>query len=217
MTPDPFKRLLVAIGLVLLSACVAFTADPTVELHHLGLARDKNWNVHSFRMKLSNHADKPVWFLLPASGDEPRLENTIFRSCGGQPYRLIFNGEGKMAAVGVAFCGFGAVRIPARTVLEIPEYNLSTHKVVTTDFIETMFVETEKLLVNGEIPLEKWLPFDVGVFNEEELPSGVGKKAKLEGERATDRKEHPVEEVKYVEAKGVRRWTVKFQNNGEKR
>jgi len=76
-------------------------------------------------------------------------------------------------------------------------------------------VEAQELLVNGKSPLEKWLPFEVGVFKEEKLASGVGKKAKLESERAeASRKKRPGEKVGYIEAQGVRRWTVKFQPKG---
>jgi len=183
----------------------------------LGFARDKNWNVHSFSLKLSNHGDKPLWFLLPASGDEPRLEKTTFRCTDAQPNLLIFQGEGRMVATGVGFCGFTAVRLPVGSALELSHFALTTRRELTTDFTETVFVEAEELLVNGKIPLETWLPFEVGVFKEKKLPSGVGKKAKMEAEKAAAaEKERPRGKVEYIEAKGVHRWTVKFQNNGEK-
>ena len=127
----------------------------------------------------------------------------------------IFDVKGGMVALGVS-CGisFQAFRLPAKTVVEIPDFGISSK----TEFSEMVVIEARELLVNGKIPLEKWVPFEAGVFKEEMLPSGVGKKAKMESERATaSRLKHPEKKVEYIEAQGVHRWTVKFQPKGEKR
>ena len=70
--------------------------------------------------------------------------------------------------------------------------------------------------MNGKIPLEKWLPFEVGVFKDEKLPSGGSTKFAMEAKKATAaEKEYPHRGVEYVEAKGVHRLTIKFQNKGK--
>ncbi len=199
-----------------------------VELRHLGYARDKAFNVHSFRLKLSNQSDKPLWVLLPGSGDEPSAIRTRFGNTPGEPptndsrvppSMLIFDDAGMTkVAIGVDFYGFRAVRLPARSAIEIPEFNVTTHRETTDDLHQIAFDGADELLVNGKTPLEKWLPFEVGVFKEERLSSGVGNKAKMESEKAAaGQKKYVSGTVEYIEAKAVRRWTIKFQNNGEKR
>jgi hypothetical protein len=216
----PIVRIL-ACCMVFLFTDLASAADPPIELRYLGLERDEHWNTHSLWMKLSNHSDKPRWFLLPWSGNRPLPEKTIFPDDKILETPLgmtIFDVKGEMVAIGVSFGStFRAFHLPAQTVLEIPEYNISSNT-QKTEFSEMVVVEANELLVNGKVPLEKWIPFEVGVFKEEMLPSGVGKKAKLESEKATaSRKEHPGKKVEYIEAQGVRRWTVKFQPKGKTR
>jgi hypothetical protein len=207
--------------LVFVSARFALAADSPVELRHLGFAKEKSWVIHSLWMKVSNQTDKPKWLLLPWWGDKRLAEKVMFRNEGfvfDEPCNMIaFDTKEGLVAIGVS-CGasFRALRLPARAVVEIPEYHIPSH--MTTDFTQIVVVEADELLVNGKSRLEKWLPFEVGVFKEEMLPSGVGKKAKLEAEKAAaSRKERPPEKVEYVEATGVHRWTLKFQNIGEKR
>jgi hypothetical protein len=198
-----------------LSASVIFAADPPVEVRHLGFGRDKGWNWQSLYLKVSNRSDKPRWFLLPGSGDRPPSEKTVFRDVG-PPGMLIFHGERGQVAIGVSFSNFRALRLPARTDFEPDDFGVATARDLTTGFTQIVVVEAEELLVRGKVPLEKWLPFEVGVFKEERLPSGVGKKAKLESEKdAAAKKAHPGRKAEYIEAKGVRRWTVKFKNVGE--
>lgn len=205
------RSIAVAAICLLLSASVTLGADPPVELRHLGYARDKQFNVHRFSMKLSNRGNKPMWLLLPGSGDDPRPITTVFRNVPGKPpivntagppSKIGFDCAGGMVVIGVDFYGFRAVRLPARTVLEIPEWNLTSRRDVTTSFNETAFDEADDLLVNGKVPLEKWLPFEVGVFKEGKWPSGSARRQSWE-------------KVKYIEAKGGHRWTLKFQNKGE--
>lgn len=213
---------ILACCMVILFAGLASAADPPAELRHLGFSTDEhNWTEHSFWMKLSNHNDKPEWIVLPWSGNHTLPEKTIFRNEGvvfdwpDEPLQMtIFDGKGGVVALGVS-CGisFRAFYLPAKTVLEISDFHIGSK----TGFSKVVVVEAKELLVNGKVPLEKWVPFEVGVFKEEMLPSGVGKKAKLESEKAAaSRKEHPGKKAEYIEAKGIHRWTIKFQNKGEK-
>jgi hypothetical protein len=87
-----------------------------IELRHLKYARDKAFNVHSFWLKLSNQTDKPLWILLPGSGDEPSPIRTRFGNIPGErptidprmpPSMLIFENAGMTSvAIGVDFYGF---------------------------------------------------------------------------------------------------------------
>jgi hypothetical protein len=187
-----------------------FAAESPVELRHLGFTRDEHWNVHAFWMKLSNQTDKPHWLLFPWSGNRPLPERTKFPNAGStEPLgRLTFDGKGGMVAIGVEFSTtLRAFRLPARTALELPEYNVTTHRGVTTDYNHIVVVEVDELLVNGKTPLEKWLPFQVGVFKQKNLNGGL-----VSGDFS---RPAPGEKVEYLEAQGVHRWTVKFQNPGE--
>ncbi len=201
-----------------------------IGLRHLGYERDELFNVHSFKLTLSNENDKPRWFLLPGSGDEPRPKIVVFRNDPNKPRSidtdrppslLLYDGKRGMVAIGVGYFGFSAVRLPAGCVFEMSDYGLLTHRSKTTDFTYTVFDEAEELLVNGKVSLEKWIPFDVGVFKEDKLPSGLGTKATKEAVKANaaveNEKAHPREKVEYIEAKGLHRWTVKFQNIGDRR
>jgi hypothetical protein len=210
---------IIACCVMFLSTGIVLAADPPVELRHLGSLKDEhNWTEHSFWMKLSNQSDKPRWIVLPWGGNNALPKRTIFRNekvVFKEPLDMMASdGKGGVVAIGVS-CGIScrAFRLPAHAVIEIPEFNIGSKR----PFSEIDVIEAEELLVNGKTPLEKWVPFDVGVFKEEKLPSGVGKKAKLESEKAAaSRKEHPGKKVEYIEAKGVHRWTVKFQLKGEK-
>ena len=196
-----------------------------VELRHLGYLRDKKSNDHLFSMKLSNQSDKPLWVVLPGQADKQPPMKTVFRHIPGQPRAIDtdrppsivgFDGKGKLKAIGVGFYGFSALYLPSHTVVEIREFNLPSRRETTTDLTEIAFDTADELLVNGKIPLEKWLPFEVGVFKNEKLLSGGLTKFGMEAKKAAAaEKEHPRRKVEYVEAKGAHRWTIKFQNKGE--
>ena len=212
--------------LTLLSATVVFAADPPVELQFRGFARDKNWAVQTLELKLSNPSDKPLWFILPKWGDKQLPEKTKFPNdkISDEPLNKIMfdDREGGMVAIGVSFSGvFQAFRLPPRTVLEIPEYNIVTRSI----FSEIAIVEAQELLVNGKIPLEQWLPFRVGVFKQKKPGAGevgtramtdsfgnVGDAEKLrsEAENGGKRTVIPREKIEYIEVQGVCRVIAAF-------
>jgi hypothetical protein len=196
-----------------------------VELRHLGYLRDKKSNAHTFSMTLSNQSDKPLWIFHPGQADKRPPIKTILRNIPGQPRTIDtdrppsisgYDGKGKLEAIGVGFYGFSALYLPSHTVVEIREFNLPSRSEKTTDLTEIDFDTADELLVNGKIPLEKWLPFEVGVFKDETVLPGFSKKFGMEAKKATAaEKRYSPKEVEYIEVKGVHRWTIKFQNKGE--
>lgn len=81
--------------LVLLLNASVLAEDPPVALQHRGFVKDKHCTSHSFKLNLSNRGEKPVWFVLPAWGNQTFPKDGIFQNDENQPFDAVhWKGEG---------------------------------------------------------------------------------------------------------------------------
>lgn len=205
------------------SAGGAQAADPPVRVDFLESRNGKPpLKLISVRLTLVNQQDKPVWFVLPYSGDKPLPEKGIFSSknwdrkpFGGKG----FEGEGG-SAVEVSMYGgdgFKAFRLPANGRLELDGYTIDAWK----DIDGVWVMEARELKVNGKTPLEKWLPY--ATTSSEKVKVGSKqlnwdwKNLDWDAKKSASRDDYPKEQVEEVKAEEFRSWTVKFQKKAEKK
>lgn len=223
-----FVPVCIVIGsLTIFSTGLVYADTPSVELRHLGFVRDKNWNAHLFSVTMSNHSDQPLWIILPWSGDKPLPEKPIFPNDKiiKEPLNKITLDDNKseMVATGVSFGStFKAFYLPAHAELEIPQYKIGSRlparKEYTSskaEFNEIVIVDAKELLVNGKNPLEKWLPFTVGIYKAVKPSENMNNHTGVRADNEDKQPQNAQEKVENIEAKGSHRWTVKFQPKDE--
>jgi hypothetical protein len=193
---------------------VRFPASP-IQAEYLRTVLGKPpMKIHCVRLTLLNQHDRPIWFVLPYSGDKPLPENGTFpnenwkeQPFGGQQ----FEGKGGSA---IEVCmygggGFTTFRLPAKGRLELDGYEIDGSK----DISEIVVLEAEELKVNGKTPLERWLPYDTMCGEMVE----VNERAQINwrnldwnAEKLGSRQDYPKETVEIVQANGTHRWVVRF-------
>ena len=113
--------------------------------------------------------------------------------------------------------GFKTFRVPAKGQLELEDYTIDASR----DIEEIVAIEARELKVNGKTPLEKWLPYGTTSGKKVKVGSQAlninWKNLDWDAKRLGSRDDYPKEKVEEVKAGGFRRWTVKFQQKGEKK
>lgn len=212
----PFVRAAVCL-LAVMSAGILPAADTPVALSHLGFKSGKHIKAHLFALKLTNHRPEPVYYLLPCFGDVPLSDKarlTDGRRLESELCKVLLEARRESVAIGVDFgVAFTAFRLPAQSECEISKYLIFA----VEPFDDITIVEARDLLVNGKCPLEKWLPFRIGIFGRKDVSADEIRELNLVDSRGGFQNNEVVsqEKVEFIEAKGIQRWTIKFDPKGE--
>ena len=198
--------------------------ESPVRVEHLGWTREKIGKTHEFRVTLVNRHDRPVWFLLPHSLEEPLAKDGIFRNypdATKQPFGgLRFDGKGG-SIIQVEFFGrdgFDAFHLPPKGRVELEGWWAGTRGSIKDSEIGKLVVlEAQELIVDERTPLEKWLPYGtMSGQSVEATRTGDFKNLDWSEERGRPRDDYPKEKVKLVQARASREWEVKFRPRGER-
>lgn len=214
--------LLVLCPLVALGEHRIHASDPPCELHCLDMRRSQTVDTHILSMRLANSSERGVYFLVPRRGYERIPERIIYRHADDDeaPLRKFFaDSEDGAAVIGIhapsSQSQLSIIPIPAHSILKLPRFSVDDyfdidHPRDILDRIE--IVEAQNVLVNGKVPLEEWLPFRIGVYKRSELSDDEAKWLSESRTRHAygDAVSKPGEQVEFIEARGMRRWTVKI-------
>jgi hypothetical protein len=182
------------------------------------LKRSDDWvmKAQCLRFRLGNPYHKAVWLVVPFFADESLAKSGMFPNLKwqGRPFGAkAYEGDGGAIVEvtsygGDAFCAF---HLPAHAVVELDRVWLYS----TGEFADHLTIlEAERLLVNGAVPLEKWLPYPTMSGIKVKAVADVPEKWRsldwIPG--VGDREDYRKEKVRYVKAEGFRRWLVKCQD-----
>lgn len=190
------------------SASEKATVRPLIELKSRTRGKLYFCNVS---LSLENSHDFPVWFLLAFQGNQTLRRDRLFPvgTWEGRPFEAQSYDDRAGRAVLVSWFGenaFYAVLLPPRGTLQFKDYVIEAiHPVEFYDICEV-----RNLSVNGELPLEKWFPFDVHSDSHSTISSGLnsGKSVSLDfvAERAGT--EYPTVTVRSVNAELLHCFTI---------
>jgi hypothetical protein len=223
-----------------LLACCASTAAcreaeqddvPPIEVKHLGVSRGKS-QIHVLQVTLVNRHDRPLWFVVPGDLERPLEKSGTFKNntsskkapFGG--FRHYAKGDldstdERRAIVELDFNGsdtFTAFHVPAhgRIVLD------GLTKFAPRDFKFSEFsgftaFEAKDLLVNGNTPIEDWLPFDTMSSEMAEVAREPLTRQSLNWDkiRRAERDDYPTERVEFIQATEVHQWPIRFEPPAE--
>ncbi len=171
------------------------------------------------RLVIENRNEKPTWFVLPYFGDQSLPDSGTFQknAPGFQPHDQPFGAKEYRGTGGTVIevlmyggAGFRAFRLPAHGKLELDGYMIEANKSIGA----VPVWEVNRLSVNGDVPLEKWLPYPTLSGANVKVPAKEVQKDwrnldYIPGQIG-GRRDYPKKKVEFVTAEGIKRWTVKF-------
>ncbi len=217
---EPYQKMIVNDGWD--AAVQHLMSEAPIHAQYLGSRKGKPpQTIYSLRVTLENRENEAVWLILPYWGDKPLPDNGIFlnedlelQPFGGKG----FNGEGGSAVEVVMYGGdgFKAYRLPAQGRLELDDYRVEANKNIG----EIVVIEARELKVNGNTPLEKWLPYStisgMNVKVGSDQLNIEWKNLDWDPAKLGSRGDYPKERVQEVKAEGLRSWIVRFRQVSEK-
>jgi len=175
---------------------------------------------------MKNNYSSPKWFLFPYWGDDTLKTDGVFGNHGMPDFNNIEGKEYYDSLISYKFVEirfvadysgdcFIAFYLPGNMYLEIVNYIIESWK----DIPDMEVWEVDSLLVNGETPLNEWLPYDV-------LSSSRGTVKELfndtrdneinlnwDYKNSCPRTDLPTEKIKYIQSKGVKKYRVKMERD----
>lgn len=173
--------------------------------------------IYSFDIEFRSRRDNYTWLLVRSDADKPLSESGEFRSdpmfdtaISGFEYPGQSNGQ----VVVVQFfgkAGFRAIRPPEKGSINFGVFT----QLSRLDVSQFEVWEVRSLLVNGETPLEEWLPYDSGSVStarplNDQNNNGRSLRFGTNSDTNTQTTHDP-KEIKFVVAQGVRKWNVPFK------
>jgi hypothetical protein len=195
-------------------------SKPTCEASLVSKAQSKP-PANNFYLKLTlrNPTDNPRWFVIPYFGNDRLKSDTIrflARPVGDPPFESSrYRGRGGDAVIvgchgsKAASESFNAILLPPRSEVVFEEYVVMTFG----EILEGLEVrEVASILVDGETPLEKWLPYPSASGDHAVIPKG-GDREVLDFDRKTYKKRtgYPRDPAKSVSFKDVTKTFLKVK------
>jgi hypothetical protein len=204
---------------IALACCTHFVQadDRPVEItclkHTVGRGQVQEYSVH---LTLRNGHGKPMWFLFPVFNSGLFPKDGVFRHDGdGQPFTAMeYHGQGGWA-VDLVFRGgyrelgseFRAFHLPAHATLDFNGYRITDYKQIDRAIVAT----APELIVNGQTPLEKWLPYNVTADKHVAVQASTDTTyLDWDEKHHRPRQDYRAEKVRQIKANGFRRWSVRF-------
>ena len=173
------------------------------------------------RLTLTNKQNKPVWYVLPLSGEERIPESGVCLSNAKQPFEANrYAGDEKGNVIEVEMRGnFIAFQVPANGAIVLDGYRLESWKKI--DSIE--IVQAQEIQVNAKTLLEKWLPYST--LSSEKVTVSFktidhfSNPENLDWDAKTmkSRTDYPKEDVATVKMDIVHRWEIKLTEKGDEK
>jgi hypothetical protein len=183
-------------------------------------AKRKPMQIYAFGLEIRGQRDNYEWLLFRHSLDKPLAPSGIFKNAGNHPglgaeeYTTGINGEKVNVIYFYNEDAFRAIRLPKEGPIKFDPLILTSGLGVR----ELEVWEVQSLKVNGETPLEDWLPFDSS-----SKPTRKAVNSRAEADRRTLSFEANLNvnanssdvyrsrgEVKTIVATGIRKWTIPF-------
>lgn len=173
--------------------------------------------LYYFDFEFKSRQDDYKWLLINYHFDEILPDSGTFISYKESKSPLgaeeFFDKQKQNKVVLISFFGensFQALRLPPKGTIKFDSFRLGSD----SDMSEIEVWEVRSLLVNGETPLEEWLPY--GTLSEATIypikyDEGRSLDIVLNQNTNSTRTDYPTEKVKFVTAKGLRKWKIPFK------
>jgi hypothetical protein len=168
------------------------------------------------RLTLKNPGDERRWIILPYFGndrvksdtirfyarpsDDPPFESSRYRGRGGDVVIIHCYGSASASE------SFNAVLLPPRCEIVFENFEVMTFG---DRLDELEFLDVESVLVNGETPLDRWLPYSSASGDRVFVPKAA-ERAVLDFDSKTTKKrtDYPSDPARFVRFKGLRKTAI---------
>ena len=161
-------------------------------------------------LEIRNRHQKPTWFVIRYSGDEPLPATNEFQSSvdaeqpfGGREY--VHEGKRVVQIDHIGDDSFIAFHLPAMSSIKLFNYEIDAWDKI----VEFEIWEASHLKVNGNRALEDWLPYKTLSAHNASIPKGQDwTNLDWDIERQQERSDYPSENVETISASVIQKWKV---------
>lgn len=198
-------------------------AVPPILIHKVTKREGKlPLQIYYFDLEFKSRQNNHTWLLINNHPGDPLPESGIFDGDADFKNPISadeYSGErdqGKIVLIQFYGSeGFRAIRLPKQGKIKFAPFQLESFSDISV--IEVW--EVRALLINGKTPLEEWLPFNTASqATTHSLKDRSGESRRLEFDQNTNqiRTDYPQEKVKFIEARGIRKWNIPFKLSVDK-
>lgn len=174
--------------------------------------------IYDVKLELRNPRHRPMWLVMRYHGEAPLKADGVFNTDDPGPQMFVgrhYDGAkngGEGTAIEIAFLGndsFRAFYLPPRAAIQFDRHAIEAWE----DIKDVEVWEVATLLVNGETPLQNWLPYPTGSDRKAHIPANTDwDNLDWDARTLRSRVDYPKEKIQSVTATVVKKWTLPIED-----